>query len=91
MTDPVRTDWTRAQAAFVLESLVDRFTLPGVLSGLAELSRAKAAHLRTNWDDDDQAPLWAAHAATLEAEADEAVRQGLGFGADDPLASWGIE
>ena len=50
----------------VLEALVDRAGLRNVVYALACIARAKAEHIRTNWQDDLLAKLWDRNAGTLE-------------------------
>ena len=52
-----------------LESLVDRYTLTGVLDALHVLCHAKAEHLRTNWQDDTSARTWDRDARVIERAA----------------------
>ena len=41
-----------------LEELVDRWTLGGLLNGLATICAEKAEHVRSNWQDDEMADQW---------------------------------
>lgn len=48
-----------------LESLVDREGLAIVVSALEGICQGKAEHLRSNWQDDDQAFYWDSAAEKL--------------------------
>lgn len=50
----------------VLELLVDRVGLRNVLYALALISRHKAEHIRTNWNDEALANLWEHDAEILD-------------------------
>lgn len=41
-----------------IEALVDKGTVGGVLSLLAEVCSAKADHIRSNWQDEQTASVW---------------------------------
>lgn len=42
----------------VLEGMIDRNSINGVLSALSEVCGEKADHLRSNWQDDATAKAW---------------------------------
>lgn len=50
----------------VLESLIDGASLSTVLEDLIAVCRAKAEHLRANWQDESSARVWERDAAVLE-------------------------
>ena len=52
-----------------LEELIDLFNLQDVVEGLAQVSRDKADHLRTNWNDRTTAQGWDRAANRLEKVA----------------------
>lgn len=49
---------TEADRCALLEALVDDGTLAGVLESLDSVCRAKAEHLRVNWQDSRSARTW---------------------------------
>ena len=53
----------------LLESLVDRHGLPGVLELLAEVCGERAEHVRRTWGDRPLANVWSIRRARLAALA----------------------
>ena len=53
----------------VLEALVDGFSLPTVVSALADLCDEKAEHVATAWQDTTLAKTWAQAAVALNRAA----------------------
>lgn len=49
---------TRKEHLDTLEALVDRWSLPYVLSLLSEICYAKASHIAENWQDVGLAHVW---------------------------------
>lgn len=62
---------------YALEALIDRHTPAIVLNDFAVVCREKAAHIRTNWQDDATARPWDQLAGRLETLARVAVDKGL--------------
>jgi hypothetical protein len=46
------------QDLIALESLVDTYTLTGVICMLSEIAGEKQSHIRANYQDDDLARKW---------------------------------
>lgn len=53
--------------ADMLEQIVDRVGLDGIVSLLSEICREKAEHLRSTWQDENAARSWEADARRLDA------------------------
>ena len=53
--------WIREDSAdyIALETLVDRTSLTAVIEALASIAYVKAEHLRSNWQDEQGAKVWA--------------------------------
>ena len=49
-----------------LEALVDKADLSTVLETLVDICNGKAEHLRTNWQDENEAKAWDKDAATID-------------------------
>jgi hypothetical protein len=50
----------------VLEGLVDQLTLGAILEMLERICHKKAEHLRTHWNDEENAKLWEKAAKQIE-------------------------
>jgi len=49
-----------------LEHLIDAHGLSGIISGLTEIARQKADHIRENWQDRELSKEWERSAKHLE-------------------------
>jgi hypothetical protein len=58
-----------SDAMRALEAMVDAVGMANVLYALAHISREKADHLRTNWQDQSTAQWWDARAGKLDTLA----------------------
>lgn len=58
-----------SEAMVALEAMVDRVGMANVLYALAHISREKAEHLRTNWQDRSTSQWWDMRAGKLDAIA----------------------
>jgi cobalamin biosynthesis protein CbiG len=60
-----------------LERLVDRHTAAALLMELGEVCRAKAEHIRANWQDPPAAIPWEKLGRAVHLAADAAARRNL--------------
>lgn len=51
----------------LLEDLVDKHSMSGLLSDLAEIAQLKADHIRENWQDTVTARTWEKAAQKIDA------------------------
>ena len=58
----------------VLEAMIDRSTLGGVLDLIAEVCSAKADHILTNWQDEATSDQWDRYSAALLGLQDKIAR-----------------
>jgi hypothetical protein len=61
------------QEFVALETLVDKYTLAGVLEALTVMCHLKAEHLRVHWQDDATAREWERHAVVVQRAAAKVV------------------
>jgi hypothetical protein len=61
-----------SEAMVALEAMVDRVGMANVLYALAQISRMKAEHLETNWQDMSTAQWWNQRATRLDKVAAQA-------------------
>ena len=69
MTKPIDVDTDHR-----LENLLDEHGLTVLLDALTAICRAKAAHLRENWQDNRTARDWDATALKIERHVDAIVK-----------------
>ena len=55
-----------SEATMALEKMVDDTDLSTVIYALSNICRAKAEHLRANWQDAQSAKVWDRDAAVLD-------------------------
>ena len=53
-------------SVFEIEELIDSNSLASVLYAISEICHGKADHLRTNWQDNNQAADWERFGKSLE-------------------------
>jgi hypothetical protein len=54
----------------IVEDLIDRLTLRGLLDLVAQVCHEKADHLRANWQDEDAGKAWMRASLRLEEVID---------------------
>ncbi len=71
--DPYRLDWTSDEAQQAIEGMVDAMGVSNTLDALQLVCRAKADHLRSNWQDDPAGDEWDIMGSRIELLAEDII------------------